>query len=102
MLSHGAWLLQGFFITLSRWHPTLDISQVSVHYFPVWIQVHGLSSRYYNVETASYIGGKLGKFICYDERSVFKGNGLIYQNRAFIVSILINFNCLIVISWRYH
>ena len=57
-------------------HFNFPLSQHPVHHFPTWVQVNGLSLKSYNMETTKYIGDKLGKFICYDEKSPFNGFGL--------------------------
>ena len=101
MVSRGSWLLEGYFITLLPWHFNFPLSQQDiVHHFPTWVQVHGLSLKYYNMETTKYIGDKLGKFICYDEKSPFNGFGLhlkiFSQIWGSMLLICMIFNCWLV------
>lgn len=67
MLLHGTWMLQGFSITLLTWKASTTSSYPSAHLFPVWVQIHGLPSHYFDVKTARHIGEKLGHFVNYDK-----------------------------------
>lgn len=79
MLNYGSWLLQGYSIILNSWDPKISLANVSADTFPLWVQVHGLPKNFYNEKIAKFLGNSLGKFICYDSRSLYNEYGLRFK-----------------------
>ena len=44
--------------------------------YSIWIQIYGLPLDNLNEKAAKFFGDSLGKFICYDDKSLCKGKGL--------------------------
>ena len=66
----GPWNSENNLLLLCRWRKGLTATNITFTYAPFWIQVWGLPFEYMSEEARKDIGGKIGKVIEVDKRSL--------------------------------
>lgn len=66
VLDGGPWIIQGHYVTISKWRPEFRASSNKILSTLVWIQVPGLPVEYYTEDFLMKLGNTLGKAVKID------------------------------------
>ncbi|KAK6782534.1 hypothetical protein RDI58_020330 [Solanum bulbocastanum] len=62
-LQHGPWFINGYFLSVKKWHPNFVASEVMERYSTIWIRLPELPTEFYDHSILAKVGKKLGKFV---------------------------------------
>lgn len=59
-LQKGPWFINGFLLSVKKWHPNCVASEATKNHLAIWIRLPKLPTEYNNHIILSKIGSKLG------------------------------------------
>ncbi|KAG5586743.1 hypothetical protein H5410_047177 [Solanum commersonii] len=62
-LQNGPWFINGFFLSIKKWHPNFIASEADETYSAIWIRLPELPTEYYDHTVLVRIGSKLGRLV---------------------------------------
>lgn len=62
-LHQGPWFVNGFYLSIRRWHPNFAPSEAWETFTTLWIRLPELPTEYYDHIILSKIGSKIGKLV---------------------------------------
>ncbi|XP_049369507.1 uncharacterized protein LOC125834407 [Solanum verrucosum] len=65
-LQQGPWFVNGFFLSIKRWHPNFFASEAKETKSAIWIRLPELPTEFYDHSILARIGKKLGKLVKMD------------------------------------
>lgn len=65
-LHNGPWFINGFFLSIKKWHPNFVASEAEVTSLTIWVRLPELPTEFYDTIILSKIGSKLGRLLKID------------------------------------
>ncbi|KAK4728132.1 hypothetical protein R3W88_021120 [Solanum pinnatisectum] len=62
-LQHGHWFINGYFLSVKRWHPNFVAYEAMETYYAIWIRLLELPTEFYDHSILAKVGKKLGKLV---------------------------------------
>ncbi|KAH0712690.1 hypothetical protein KY289_008649 [Solanum tuberosum] len=62
-LQNGPWFINGFFLSIKKWHPNFVAAEANETYSAIWIRLPELPTEYYDHNVLARIGNKLGHLV---------------------------------------
>ncbi|KAK4727359.1 hypothetical protein R3W88_032276 [Solanum pinnatisectum] len=62
-LQNGLWFVNGFFLSIKKWHPNFVAYEVDETISAIWIRLPELPTKYYDHKILAKIGTKIGRLV---------------------------------------
>ncbi|KAH0717053.1 hypothetical protein KY285_013084 [Solanum tuberosum] len=63
ILQNGPWFINGYFLSVKRWHPNFVASEAKENFSVIWLRLPELPTEFYDHSILARVGRKVGKLV---------------------------------------